>query len=348
MKKLLAVLLVLMLATTVLGGCGQSNEPNQDAGAGTEGDADQEGQASDYQEKNQVALVLAGPINDMGWNASAFNGLEMIRENYYVDVSLSENVAQSDAEEVIRNYGVMGYDLIFIHGSEFQDATLNVAGDFPESMYVIINGIETNDINIADVQVSDGEQGFVMGVIAALMSETGTVGVLGGEKIPPIFDAVESFEVGAKYIDPEIEVLSTMTGSFSDVNGAKETTLAQIDEGADVIASIANQATLGSLEAAEDKGIYAIGAGEDQAALAPDTIIVSVLKTIPIAFEYSYEMFIKGELTPDIHRLGVDAGVISLSPYYEFEDKVPEEVKDKINEVLAKLSAGEIDITKQD
>ncbi len=296
------------------------------------------------EEVPSVALVLNGPINDMGWNASAYAGLNLIEANYGAEVSFSESIAQSDMEEVFRSYATMGYDLIFGHGSQFTDAITVVAADYPESMFVLINGNAPAAPNLACVQVADEQQGFLMGAFAALMTETGTVGVIGGAEIPPITNAVKGFEAGAAYADPEIEVLSSMTGSFEDVNAAKETALAFIDQGADYVAAIANQAGLGSIEACEDRGVYAIGANQDQFDVAPSAVVVSVLKEVPIAFDFAYKTFMEGNLTPETFRLGVKEGVVFFSSYHDFEDFVPQEVKDRMAEIEAELAAGSITI----
>ena len=334
-KGIVMLLLLAMLFSVV--GCSSQEEPVEEPADSPEEPAEEPA------EMPSVALLLPGPINDMGWNASAYNGLKLIEENYGAEISYTESVGQSDMEEVFRSYASIGYDLIFGHGSQFTDAAVAVAAEFPDTMFVLVNGNTPTEPNLACVQVADEQQGFLMGAFAALMTETGTVGVIGGLEIPPITNAVNGFVAGANYIDPDVEVLSSMTGSFDDVNAAKETALAYIDQGADYVAAIANQAGLGSIEACEERGIYAIGANQDQFEISPSSVVVSVMKEVPVAFDFAYKTFIDGNLAADVYRLGVKEGVVFFSSYHDFEDFVPQEVKDRLAEVEPELGAGNIE-----
>lgn len=343
MKRFLSkgTVLCFLLIFVLMSGCAA---PAAEEPAAPEDGADEPSAEAPEDKGYKIALILNGAISDMGWNASAHNGLLMIEENYNAEVSYTESVSMSDAEGVIHGYAEAGYNVIFVHGSDMQDATLAVAEDYPEIFFIITNGMKTNEKNIACVQVSDEEQGFLMGALAGLMTESGVVGVLGGAEIPPLKNAVKGFEKGALHTNPDVKVLSTMTGSSTDVTAAKETTLAQIGEGADIVGAFANQAGLGTIEAAQEEGILCIGAGEDQWELAPDTVIVSIMKQIPVAFNYVFTQFDQGTLKPEIIRMGVEEGVIYLSPWHNFEDKVPAEIKDTMDELLARVAAGEIQI----
>ncbi|QRN86842.1 BMP family protein [Clostridia bacterium] len=291
-----------------------------------------------------AALLLNGPISDMGWNASAYSALEMIKEKYGAEISFAESVSQSDMEEVYRSYATAGFDIIYGHGSQFTDACLIVAREFPETQFIIINGSAAVEPNVACMQIADDHQGFLMGAIAGLMTKTGTVGVMGGLEIPPITNAVKGFKAGVKYVNPEVEVLSTMTGSFDDAAKAKETTLAFIDAGADYVGAIAGAAGMGSIEGCQDCGIYAIGgAGGDQSSAAPDTVLVSVIKDVPVPFIFAYEKYMDGTLEQKNYRVGVKEHAVYYSSFHEFEDFVPQEVKDELEKVITALGNDEID-----
>ena len=334
MRKWFALLLVVAMLITAAG-CG--------AGAAAPVDEDPEVPVDD-DVLPTAALVLAGPISDMGWNASAYEGLMLIQEEFGVgDVSFAESVAQSDMEDVMRNYAVLGYDVIFAHGSEFQDATLIVAAEFSETMFVIINGNAVED-NVVSVRVSNDQQGFLMGIFAGMMTETGTVGVMGGALLENIVAAVDGFEAGVRYVDPSVTVLRSMTGSFDDVNAAKETAIAYIDNGADYVGAIANQAGLGSIQAAEERGVYAIGSNTDQFEAAPTAVVVSVVRYVPRAVVFAYENLVAGTLESQVYSLGYNEGVIFYSSFHDFEDFVPDEVKARLDEITGLLAAGEISV----
>jgi basic membrane protein A len=340
LKKVSLIMLVVFLASSFLVGCGggQQEEPQ-----GETPDVVEEA-PPEPEEVPSAALALVGPISDMGWNASAYNGLMKIQEKYGAEVTFAESVAASDYEEVIRGFAVAGYEVVFAHGSQFNDAVLAVAPDFLDTMFVITNGLTVEGPNVAAVQVADEEQGFLMGAFAALMTETGKVGVIGGEAIPPITKGVDGFAVGAEYANPDVEVLSVMTGTFEDINKIKEVALVQIDQGADYIGAIANQGGLGAIEATVERGVYSIGSGVDQFDIAPEAVVVSVAKDVSVAYEFAYSNFIEGTLTPEIHKIGAAEGLIYFTPYHDWEDFVPDTVKDKLDEILKDLTAGKVNI----
>jgi basic membrane protein A and related proteins len=299
-------------------------------------------QESTGEKTMKVGLALPGPISDNGWSASAYEGLMMIENEYSAEVSYAESVGTSDMEDVFRSYAELGYDIIFGHGSQFTDAIHAVSEDYTDIQFIIINGNAPKEPNVACVQVGDDQQGFMMGAIAALLTKTGTVGVIGGVEIPPIKQAVDGYMLGAKYVNPDIEVLSTLTGSFDDVAKAKETALAMIGNGADLVGAIANQAGLGSIEACKEKGVLAIGSNQDQNSVAPDTVVVSVEKSIPVLFTFAFEKLEDGTLEQKVYRLGVNEGAVFLSPWHGFENKVSDDVKARLDEIKGVVGRGEV------
>ncbi len=143
---------------------------------------------------------------------------------------------------------------------------------------------------------------------------------------------------------PEVSVLRSMTGSFDDVNAAKETAIAYIESGADYVGVVANQAGLGSIQAAEENGVYAIGSNTDQFEAAPTAVVVSVVCYVPRALVFAYENLVQGTLNPEVYSLGYNEGVIFYSPFHDFEDFVPDEVKARLDEITAELAAGTISV----
>lgn len=337
-KRSFTVLAFLMVFALLVTACAGAQEEPVDA----EEPADVE-EPVEVEEAPKVALLLSGTISDQGWNAMGYAGLRAIEEQYGAEVSYTESVSQSDMEGVFVNYAELGYDLIFGHGSQFSDAALVAAERYPDTHYVLINGIVSAD-NVASIQTSGHQAGFLTGAFAALMSESGTVGFIGGLEIPPITNAADGFEAGAKYVNPDIEVLSAITGSFDDAAAAKETALAFIDRGADVIAPLANVAGLGAFEACEDRGVYGIGGNSDQYEIAPGNILVSVIKELSISFTFAYEQVLEGSLSGQIYKLGVKENAVYYSSYHDHADKISKEVQDKLDAIVAGIMEGNIEI----
>ncbi len=325
MKKGLSLLIVLLFAITAVAGCG----------TGADAPADQDGL--------RVALLLPGTVDDGGWNAAAYEGLLLIESELGAEISYSEQVAISDFDEVFRLYASEGYDVVLGHGAEFADAAKRVAPEFPDTHFAINSSDAVQEPNVSSILNDSFSQGFLSGVVAAVVSETGTVGIIGGMEIPSISASVDGYEVGARYIDENIRVLSTFLGNFDDAAGAKELARSMNNQGADIIMHNANQAGMGVMEAAEEEGFYVIGSIGDQANLSPNTIITSGLADMPGAMKVFVEMFLSGDLEAGNYLMGPREGIISLAPFYEFEDILTEEQKSTIREIEAQVISGELD-----
>lgn len=330
MKRFCIFLLVLCLTTTLVVGCANDGEHVEEP---------TEGEAPVVEEKLKVALLLPGGIDDSGWNTSGYNGLKAIEEKLGAEVSYIERVPLSNMEEVYRNYGNSGYDLILAHGFEFGDAAMKVAEDFPETTLLVMGTQISQDPNLSSLIINNYELGFLEGITAAILSETGVIGAIGGVPIPPIVDTVDGYVAGAKYVRPDIEIITVMTGSFDDAASAKEQAAAIIDQGADVMMNIANNAGLGVIEAADEAGIYSIGSISVQFHLGKNVIACSV-NDIPLAYTKIAEKVIDGSMDPEVYLMGAAEDVVDLvlNPDIEIDaDKLAE-----INDIVDKVKSGEM------
>lgn len=337
MRKIVSLLLILAMVTFAIVGCGRSQQEEQ------QGASEQQGDTAD-QKPFKVAMLLAGPISDQGWNATAYNGLLNIEKNLGAEISYTENVAQSDFEEVFRGYAIEGYDIIFGHGFQFGDAAMKVAPEFPDSKFVITSTDISQEPNVASLNNDNRQQGFLAGALAALLTEVNKVGVVGGMEIPSIQAFMNGFDKGAKYINPDITILSTYTGDFVDAAKAKEVAAAMIQQGADIIAHDADAAGLGVIEACVERNTRVIGAISDQYELAPDHMVTSALSDLTKAIEVMAEQIKNGDFEAKMYNFGIEEGTVGLAPYHNFEDKVPQEVKDKMQQIMDDIVAGKIEL----
>jgi basic membrane protein A and related proteins len=152
----------------------------------------------------------------------------------------------------------------------------------------------------------------------------------------------EGFSSGAKHEKPEIKVLDAYVGSFSDVAKGKEVALSLIERGADVITVIGNEITIGAVQAAKEKHAYVISTTFDSAAIAPDTIITSVLVNFNVNIDLAVRKVIDKSIEPKNYLLGLNEGGLALAPYYRFEDKIPAADKEKISKLVDDIKAGRI------
>ncbi len=338
MKKTLTFLLLLVfLATSILAATGcQSTattpEPVED------NHADDTEPAT---EPIRVALLMSGPISDQGWNAMAYQGLLAVQEDHGAEIAFSESVSQSDMEEVFRGYAQSGFDVVFGHGFEFQDAAFRVAEEYHETIFILTSNTNFQDPNLGSVTDNGFEKGFLAGVVAGVASESGTVGFIGGMEIPPIRAGMDGFEAGAKYVNPDTNVLTTFIGNFEDAGAAKELALAMIDSGADVVMAQADSASLGTIEAVVEQNIKGIGINADQSSLAPDNMLTSSLAGYNVAMSLVVGSIIDGTWVPSGQVMGVAEGVNGLAPYHQ---ALSAEQIARIEEVREDIASGRLNV----
>ena len=301
------------------------------------------GVTAESDKKVKVALILEGAISDMSWNATAYNGLKKI-EALGAEVKYIENTPASSVADAIRIFGDEGYDVIFLSTNSYADAGAATAKEYPNTQFYFINS-NIVDTNCASFVIQDAEQGFLMGALSALLTQSKTVGFIGGLEIQPIKNGGQGFAQGVAYVDPSIKVLAQNTGSFDDVNAAKELAKSFIGQGADVLSPMANQASLGVMEAAQESGTSkAIGSGLNQETVAPDAAVTAIVKDTSIAYEAAYKTYLEKKIPSEPIKMGAAQGVVYIGDYYT---TVSDDVKAKLADIYTKLAAGEITITLQ-
>lgn len=325
MKRVLSIVLVALLLLVSLAGCAQKGADNQ-------------------KKTYKVALIMSGPITDGSWNASGYKGLMDAKDKYGVETTYVENVAQADAESTFREYASQGYDLVIGHGDQFTDAATKVAATFPKVMFAIINSSAAVAPNLASFRFQAVDLGFMTGAIAALVSKTGKVGIIGGTDMPVIADAVKGFQAGAKYANPNIQTTYAYVGSLTDAAKAKEIAATMYDSGVDVIQNNANQGGAGILEEAKTrKGAMVIGNVSDQSSLAPDNVVTSGLQNIPVLIDMAVDKVVNGQFEAQNFKLGFKEGALDIAPYHNFDSQISQDVKDKIQQIKADIIAGKLD-----
>lgn len=292
----------------------------------------------------KVALLTSGPVNDNDWNALAYNGLKLIEENYGVQIGNVDSVTQSDQEEVMRSFIDEGYNVIYGHGYEFGDTMKKLADEFPEVKFVITSADLVNGSNLAACNVNALEHGFVAGAAAALVSDAGHVSMIGSMEIPPIVAGIEGFKLGAKYVNPDIQVESDLIGSFDDAAKMKELMTTYINKGVDVGCFNADMAAMGGIEALVAANKLCVGLNFNQGELAPNNVVTSIGQSYPKAMNDVFTHIVNGTFEGINYNEGVATDAISLIPNPEYE--VPADVQKGIDDILTKIRNGEIEELK--
>ena len=256
-----------------------------------------------------------------------------------MEFSYTENLQTTDMEAALTDYAAQGYDLIFGLGFQFGDPALSVAEKYPDAKFIVFEG-DVEAENVLSCKISNEQSRYLLGYLAARLSETGVVGFVAGPAQPSIIKPAEAFKLGAKAADPDIEVLITYCESFTDVALAKEAAIAMLDQGADVIGHGANTAGTGVIKACEERGKMAMGAAADQNDLAPDTVVCSDMYSFGDVLLYIVGNAVDGKFEGGIQSYGFAEGIVNLAPYHSFEDKIPQEVKDEIEDLKQQIIDG--------
>lgn len=187
-----------------------------------------------------------------------------------------------------------------------------------------------------------------------MMSKTGTIGFIGGERYPNIINIFEGYKQGAKDVSPDMKILSTYLDNWDDPAAGKMAALSQINSGADLLLHVADTSGHGVIEAAKQRAVYAFGAVSDQNKLAPETVLTSFVIDIEKAFDQAVKMIeedrFKGEIQKpglEPHRGAPGDGIVYIAPFYELEDKVPDAVKGKFVQIKEQILNGTIKIPER-
>jgi len=282
--------------------CNQQEQPTANSTAAAPAPA---------KETLKVGLLTPGSVNDNGWNAIAYEGLQQIKQKLPAEVSHQETKTPAEREEAFRAYGAQGYLLAFGHGFEFQDAAMKAAAQFPKTVFITTSGSSVAP-NVAPMVFQLEQATYLLGVIAAHESKTGKAGLVGGINLPSIASTFLAFKAGAQSVNPKFEVKEVYTGNFDDVGAAKLATLSLINAGCDFIFHQANEAGRGVFDACQERNVRCFGSNKNQNDQAPSVVVASAVLDVPSAFVTIATRVRDHQFKPEVQWLGMSEGIVSL------------------------------------
>lgn len=298
----------------------------------------------------KVGLVLSsGGLGDKSFNDSAYRGLEMAKKDFGIDFKYVEPKSSLEDEEFLREYADADYDFIIGVGYPMKDAIENVARDYPDIKFAMIDNT-TNEQNIKNLLFKEEEGSFLMGALAAMMSKSGVIGFVGGIDIPLINKFKNGYIQGAKYINPNIKVLSAYIGgttAFNDPLKAKEMSTLQIKQGADVLYHAAGGSGLGVLEAAKDNNIYAIGVDSDQDDFIKGTVLTSMIKNVDVAVYNTVKSILDNKFQSGDFYYGLAEDGVGTTDFRNTREIIGNEKIEKIQIIINKIKSNEIKIEEK-
>ncbi|MGL4533900.1 MAG: BMP family lipoprotein [Fusobacteriaceae bacterium] len=296
-------------------------------------------------ENLKIGIVLStGGLGDKSFNDSAYSGLEMAKKEFGIDFKYIEPASSAENEQFLREFAEANYDLIIATGFQMTDATNKVAGEYPNIKFAMID-TAIEQPNTKNILFREDEGSFLVGAFAAMISKTGTIGFVGGIDVPQIQKFKKGYEQGARYINPDIKVISVSVGGinpFNDPLRGKEIAISQIKQGADIVFHAAGGTGIGVIEGAKELGKYAIGVDSDQDDVAPGTVLTSMVKNVDIAVYDTVKSLVKGKFQPGNNVLGVAENGVGVTDLRNTKDIIGAENIDRLQQIISKIKSGEI------
>ncbi|KII14426.1 BMP family protein [Phaeobacter sp. S60] len=294
----------------------------------------------------EPALIFdLGGKFDKSFNEAAFTGAQRWAEETGESFREIELQSEAQREQALRRFAEAGANPIVMAGFAFADALGQVAADYPDTKFVIIDMV-VDAPNVRSVVFNEHEGSYLVGMLAAKASKSGTVGFIGGMDIPLIRKFACGYAEGVKAANPDATVIANMTGTtpaaWNDPVKGSELTKAQISQGADVVYAAAGGTGVGVLQTAADEGILSIGVDSNQNHLHPGKVLTSMMKRVDNAV---FEAFSDGpELETGFSVMGLSNGGVGFAVDDNNASLITEEMTAATDDAAAKIATGEITV----
>ncbi len=299
-------------------------------------------------------MISQSGLGDQSYNDLAYEGFKRGLEATGIEgrpIESQDVVAQ--AVDILRrasdaNFGLV-IDLEYAHG----DALIEVAADYPETNYVILNQVREG-ANIASVLFQEQEGSYLAGTLAALVTtdtsikginEQPVIGVIGGTKSAGIDKFIAGYMQGAKAANPDVNVLVAYSNNFADPAIGLQMTKAMFEQGADIVFHVAGGTGMGVIQAAKEAGRYAIGVDTDQDGIAPGAVLTSMIKRADVAVEaivknYAEDKFPAGQTV----TFGLKEDGVGLSEMTHTKDLIPQAILDQVEAAKQSILSGDVKV----
>jgi basic membrane protein A and related proteins len=352
MRRRPRFLAVVAILAVVAAACG-SEDPASTGGGGDGG------AASDL--TVGVAYDIGG-LGDQSFNDAANRGLEAAIADGLVAQDntdyLEPNASGSDRDENVVNLADQGYDLVLAIGFAFSPGIDKIAADYPDQYFAVVDGFAEEAPNVTNLGFKEHEGSFLVGAAAALKSETGTIGFLGGQEGTGLIEKFQAgYEAGAQEVNPDIEILVEYCGdttkAFNDPTTGEALSAGMYDDGADVVYHAAGASGLGLFKAAEDANKLAIGVDSDQSLTASPAqqklILTSMLKRVDTAVYDTIAAVGEGEFVTGFQSFGLaeDGIDYAVNEFNDNEELLSSDIQAQMDDYKAQIISGEITVPEE-
>ncbi|MGR3541291.1 MAG: BMP family lipoprotein [Hasllibacter sp.] len=293
----------------------------------------------------QPGLIIdLGGKFDKSFNESAFNGATRWVEETGGEYRETELATEAQREQTMRRMAESGANPIVVLGFANGSTLDAVAPDYPDTNFAIVDMV-VDQPNVQSIVFTEHTGSYLVGMMAAMASETGTVSFVGGMDIPLIQKFACGYAQGARAVDEDIEVIVNMTGTtpaaWTDPVRGGELTRAQIAQGSDVVYAAAGGTGVGVLQTAADEGIFSIGVDSNQNYLHPGSVLTSMMKRVDNAV---YDVFSAEEFTPGIRVMDLEAEGVGYALDDNNAELIDAEMQEAVDAAREQIIAGEIEV----
>ena len=362
----------MLAGALVLAACGEAPDEETEATEEVDEVEEPEDEAEETEETEETeeaapegefrgCLVTdQGGVDDQSFNETAWAGMQQAEAELGVEISVLESTSESDFEPNIQAFIDQDCDLIVTVGFLLGEATQEAADANPDQLFAIVDeGIEGD--NLLGLTFATQQAGFLAGYVAAAMTETGTIGTYGGLNIPPVTVFMDGYLAGASYYNDEFgtDVVvegwdgedGLFTGNFESQDDGRNITDTLLQAGADIIMPVAGPVGLGTATAIEDFGqgkmIWVDTDGYESTQFG-ELMLTSVMKNMDVAVYDAMAAVVDGTFEGGIYVGTLENEGVDIAPFHDFEDEVPDEVKDALPQLREGIIAGEISVDPAD
>ncbi|MDX8335124.1 MULTISPECIES: BMP family lipoprotein [Cetobacterium] len=296
----------------------------------------------------KVGLILAmGGLGDKSFNDSAYAGLLKAQKDFDIEVKYVEPNSWMEDAYFLEEYSQNGFDLIIATSYTAQDAMEEISSKFPNTKYAIVDTRAKEGANIASLVFDESQGSFLVGAIAAKMSKSGKIGFIGALDIPLINRFKSGYEQGAKYINPEISVITTYVGGdapFNDPLKGKEHAYSLANQGIDVIYHASGNTGIGILEGVKEKKIYGIGVDCDQDDIVKGQVLTSMLKNVNNAIYKVIEDTVNGNFQGKVYNFGLKENGVGTTEFKYTSNIVGKDNIKLVDKIKEDIINGKIEV----
>jgi len=306
MKQIIRLFTMVGLSITLLVGCGSAAENN--AGEGRNN-------TDSGEKKFKVAMVVGvGGLGDQSFNDGLYSGVLKAAELYGIEYQVIEPTEYTEFNDNFMSLSALNdYDIIIGCGYDATEGVSLAAKEYPDQQFIFIDGAVEGLNNVTNYTFRDNEKTFLVGMMAAMKTETGKIGLVMATDTPDQHVFVAGYLAGAKYINPNIDIQVKYIGSYSDITTAKELAIALVEENVDIIYAAAGGAGVGVYSSGDDYGFLSIGTDSNLCPVYPNSMFVSAYRDMELVVAEAVKAAMEGERIGESVSVGLAEGAVDIT-----------------------------------